>query len=128
MLAIAKFVGCLIALQGLFGLLMPAAFVEFVKLFQVPPVIYIAAFVRIVIGLILLRASRQSRTPIAFRILGTAIVVGGMLTPFFGVQIADVILGWWDEGGALMVRCWAFGSLAIGAAILFGALPPRRAH
>jgi len=124
---VALLLGVLVALQGLLGLAAPVAFVELVRFFQTPPTIYVAAVVRVAFGVVLVRAANQSRVPVALRLLGVAIVVGGALTPFIGVQFAQVILGWWAEGGSAVVRVWALGSLAIGAFIMYATIPNHRA-
>jgi hypothetical protein len=110
----ARVVGVLVAVQGVVGLVAPDTFVALIRFFQVSPVIYAAAVIRIAIGIVLVRAAHQSRVPVALRALGLAILLGGALTPFFGARFARVILGWWAEGGPGVVRGWALASLAIG--------------
>ena len=38
---------------------------------------------------------------------------------------AQVILGWWAEGGVTVVRAWALASLAIGVFIVYSTMPRR---
>jgi len=115
----AQFIGLLVLVQGLVGLLRPDGFVALVATLQVPPLIYLAAVVRVVIGVVLLLAASRSRSPMLMRGLGGLIVVGGALTPFLGVQFAQVVLRWWSEGGDGMVRAWATFALALGAIIVY---------
>ena len=126
MQGLARLLGIIVALQGVIGLVAPDLFVSAVRFFQTPPTIYFAAVVRVVFGLVLVRAARHARAAVALRALGIAIVIGGALTPFFGIQFAQVILSWWAEGGAAVVRGWAFASLAIGAFIIYATTPRRR--
>jgi hypothetical protein len=56
-----------------------------------------------------------------------ALRVTGAMTPFFGTDIARLILGWWADGGAIVVRAWAFGSVLIGAFIVLAVRPLRPA-
>ncbi|WP_157256333.1 hypothetical protein [Pelomonas sp. Root1217] len=123
---LALLLGVIVALQGVVGLVAPDAFVDVVRFFQTPPTIYFAAVVRMAFGLVLVRAARHARAAVGLRALGIAIVIGGALTPFLGVQLAQVILGWWAEGGAAVVRAWAFASLAIGAFIIYATSQSRR--
>jgi hypothetical protein len=97
----------------------PHAFVEVVRAIQDPPAIYFAALVRLAFGVVLIAAAPRSRAPLALRVLGALVTLGGLLTPFFGVEFARVILGWWSEGGAVVVRGWASAALAIGAFIIY---------
>ena len=119
----ATFIGVLIVLQGLVGLAAPDVFTGVVKAMQVPPMLYVAAVIRTAFGLVLLFASRDSRMPWGLRVLGGLMLAGGLLTPFFGPEIAKVILASWSEGGTATVRLWAAGSLALGAFILHAVRP-----
>jgi len=89
---LALVIGVLLIIQGLLGILAPDAFVRVVRLFQSPPMVYVAAVLRIAIGLVLLCAVTGSRLPMFLRIFGVLVVIGGVLTPFVGVQFAHAIL------------------------------------
>ena len=118
-------VGLIIVFQGVAGLFVPEAFAEVVRRIQAPPLLYFAAVVRVGFGLVLIGAATGSRAPWGLRILGALITLGGLLTPFFGVEFARVILGWWSEGGAAAIRGFAAAALAIGAFILYATGKPR---
>lgn len=122
---VALLLGVLVAIQGLIGLAFPDVFVEFVRGLQTSPMIYVAAVIRVACGVVLVLAASQSRAPIALRGLGVLVVLGGLATPFFGAQFAQVVLAWWSEGGASVVRGWASASLAIGLFIVYATVPSR---
>ncbi len=122
----ALFIGILIVAQGVMGLVVPDLFVGLVRAFQEPPVIYAAAVVRFLFGIVLFLAAPASRLPMALRGLGGLIALGGLLTPLIGVPFARIVLGWWSEGGAPIVRAWAGAALCLGAFIVFATAPPRR--
>jgi hypothetical protein len=115
----AMIIGVVIVIQGLAGLAAPDAFANLVRQIQEPPVLYLAAVVRVAFGVVLFLAALGSRAPLALRSLGVLMTIGGLLTPFFGVELARVVLGWWSEGGPLVVRIWAAAALAIGAFIVY---------
>jgi hypothetical protein len=119
----ALVIGVLILAQGILGLVSPELFSDFVAAFQVSPVIYFAAIIRVLVGVILFRAAPVSRAPHLLRGLGTLIAIGGLLTPFVGPQFAKVVFGWWSEGGAPVVRMWAGASFMIGAFIMYATIP-----
>jgi hypothetical protein len=126
LLAYAAFViGVLIVFQGVLGLLRPELFLDLVREFQYPPVIYIAAVVRIVFGLVLCFAAPASRAPTLLQVLGVFIVAGGLVTPYFGIYFAHLILGWWSDGGGHMVRSWAAFAVVLGSFIAWAATPRR---
>jgi hypothetical protein len=122
----ALLIGVLILAQGIYGLATPDGFLALVAYFQGPPIIYLAAVIRFAIGVVLVLAARSSRHALALRILGLMIAIGGVLTPFFGMQFADVVLGWWVNGGSAVVRLWALGSGLLGVFIIHANLATRR--
>ena len=114
----ALVIGLLIVAQGIVGLVAPGFFLQLIQLIQTPPNIYFAAVVRVAFGVVLILAAPLSRAPIALRLLGGLIVVGGLITPFLGVRLADVILGWWSQGPGI-VRAWATGAMVLGFFIVY---------
>ena len=122
---LALVVGVLLVIQGLLGILAPDAFIGVVRLFQSPSMIYVAAVLRIAIGIVLLCAVTESRLPMFLRIFGVLVVIGGVLIPFIGVQFAHIILALWSRGFAL-VRLFALVSLALGLLTLYAISPTRR--
>ncbi|MBA3834096.1 MAG: hypothetical protein H0X34_19840 [Chthoniobacterales bacterium] len=88
------------------------------RFIQMPPVIYLAAIIRVVFGVVLIRAAPASRAPKFLRVFGFIIIIGGLLTPFVGVRFAHVIFDWWS-GGPGLVRVFAGVSLALGVLLLY---------
>lgn len=127
MLIAALLIGLLIVAQCVVGLLAPQLFVGLVSTMQGASLIHLAALVRFVFGVVLFLAAPASRAPVGLRLIGAAIAVGGFLTPFIGAQFATVVLGWWSEGGAAVVRTWAAAGLALGVFIVYAAIPRRSA-
>ena len=126
MALVALLIGLAIAAQGILGIVAPDVFLRALRSIQTPPVIYLAAVIRVVFGVVLLRAAPASRAPRILRVLGFVIVIGGLLTPFIGVRIGHAILDWWSAGGPPLVRVWAGVSLALGVFIVYAVAPNRR--
>jgi hypothetical protein len=120
---LAVAIGFMIMLQGLLGLSMPDPFVLLIGALQAPPVLYLAAAVRVAIGTILVLAAPTSRAPLALRVLGWLIIVGGVLTPIIGVAFAESILAWWRQGGPIVVRVWAGVAFVLGIFIVYLTFP-----
>ena len=123
---LALVVGVLLVIHGLLGIFAPDAFVGVVRLFQSPFMVYVAAVLRIAIGIVLLCAVRGSRLPMFLRIFGVLVVIGGVLTPFIGVQFAHTILALWSSRGPGLVRLFALVSLALGLLTSYAVSPTRR--
>lgn len=127
-LAYAAFmIGVLIIFQGMVGLVRPEIFLGLVREFQYPPAIYVAAVIRVGFGLILCFAAPASRAPTLLLVLGAFIVAGGLLTPYFGIYFAHLILGWWSDGGGTVVRGWAIFAVVLGGFVAYANWPRRRA-
>jgi hypothetical protein len=88
--------------------------------------VYVAAALRIAIGTAVLCAVPGSRLPMFLRIFGVLIVIGGVLTPFVGVQFAHMILALWSSRGSGLVRLFALVSLALGLLTSYAVAPIRR--
>jgi hypothetical protein len=127
MLVVALLIGVLIVVQCIVGLLAPHLFVGLVSAMQSASLIHVAALIRIAFGAALFVAAPASRSPLGLRLVGAAIALGGLLTPFVGAQFASVVLGWWSEGGAPVVRAWATAGLGLGAFVVYATTPRRSA-
>jgi hypothetical protein len=122
---LALSVGVLLIIQGLLGILAPDAFVGVVRLFQSPFMVYLAAALRIAIGIVLLSAVKGSHLPMFLCIFGVFVVIGGVLTPFVGARFAHTILALWSSRGPGLVRLFALVSLALGLLTLYAVSPKR---
>jgi hypothetical protein len=118
--------GVLLVVQGILGLAAPDVFLITIRFIQTPPVMYLAAALRVVIGVVLVRAAPGSRAPKFLRVFGFLIIIGGLLTPFVGFWAAQHILGWWSAGGSVVVRVFAGVSLVLGILILYAVARERR--
>jgi hypothetical protein len=122
---LALLIGLLLVVQGILGIAAPDVFVRTLRFIQTPPVIYVAAVIRVVFGVVLVCAAPGSRLPMFLRVFGSIIIIGGLLTPFVGVRFAHLILAWWTSGGPPLVRVFAGVSLVLG---IFTAYAAARRH
>jgi uncharacterized protein YhfF len=119
-------VGVLMASLGVLGAYVPEVFVAVVSFFQPPPMIYLAALIRVGIGVILWLAARESKTPLFFRLFGAFIVAGGVLTPVIGARIGRTILDLWSSYGHAMVRTWGLVAAMLGVFIIASVMAKRQ--
>lgn len=114
MALLALLIGILLMGQGLLGIAAPNVFASSIRFIQAPPVVYLAAILRVVFGVVLIWAAPGSRAPRFLRVFGFIIAIGGLLTPFVDIRFAHVILYWWSAGGPELVRVFAGVSLMLG--------------
>lgn len=123
--ALARLGAVLVLALGCLGLLAPAHFVAMVGPMQLPPLVYLAAVIRLVVGVAFVFAARSSRARLPLTILGAAVAIGGVLTPTFYEQMSRPILDAWSRGGAPVVRLWGAAAIVLAGFILW-ALTPKR--
>jgi hypothetical protein len=123
-----RFLGLLVALFlaliGLTGVLAPDRFMTICQYSVTPAGVYVAAALRIGIGLVLALVAPLSRAPKTLRIFGVIAVLAGVATLFLGTERAQAILEWWPAQGPACIRLWAVLPLVLGGFIAYALLRP----
>ena len=122
---LASLVGLIIAAIGILGMAAPMVFLDVTAFTLTQVGLYVAAALRVAIGLVLITAAASSRLPRTLRILGALIVVGGVFTAFLGVERARAMVDWWSAQGPIVMRGWAALAMIFGLFIIY-AVAPRR--
>jgi hypothetical protein len=107
------------ALIGLTGVLAPDRLITIAQYSVTPVGIYVAAALRIGIGLVLARVAPLSRAPKTLRIFGVIAVIAGVATLFLGTERAQAFLDWWSAQGPACIRLWAGLPLVLGSFIAY---------
>ncbi len=123
MTLVALILGLLIAALGTLGVASPPRLLNFVRRFQTPVGLYVAAALRVFVGVALVFAAPASRAPELIRILGVFTIVVGVITPFVGLERFRGLLDWWSARGPALVRGWAVVVLALGLSLAYAVLP-----
>ncbi len=108
----------LVGLGGL-GAVSPARLLDSVRRIQTPAGLYLAAAVRIVLGVALILAAPDSRAPELARVFGIFVVLAGLVAPFFGLERFRGLLDWWADRGEGFVRAWGIVAGAIGVGLVW---------
>ncbi len=124
---LALAMGLVIASIGLVGMAAPSVLLEFGGLLQTLGALYAVAAVRVALGALLLGVAGASRMPRTLRVIGTVVIVAGLLTPFFGVERAQAMFTWWSSQGQFFMRTCAALAAAFGLFIAYAVSPPRQA-
>ncbi len=104
---------------GALGLASPEALMSFVRRWQTPLGIWVAAGFRIAFGVAVWLAAPSSRTPIVLQILGAVSVASGIALPFVGLSRFAAIVSWWERRSAGFKRAWAGVACAFGGFLLW---------
>src|SRR5258708_18409347 len=130
---LAFVIALLVLALGVTGLFVPTGLVWVGQHSLTPGAFYGIAVVRVLFGLILIRAAAASRAPKTLRILGAVIVLAGLataltaVTGLVAIRRVHAIVDWWVQQGSWLVRLSAVPVLALGSFIAYACAPPRRA-
>ena len=118
---LAIFFGCVIAGIGLVGVAAPSVLLEVSSFVLTESGLYAAAAFRIVMGVVLIVAAAPSRMPRTVRVLGVLILIGGIATPFLGVDRVRALVDWGSALGPMYMRAWAGLAVALGLFVIYAA-------
>ena len=119
--------GAVIVVIGLLGIAAPSLLLDFGRSLQTPGALYAVAAVRVAFGVLLFCVAPVSRVPRVLRVLGAAIILAGLFTPFFGVERTQAMLPWWSGQGQVFMRASASVALAFGLFVIYAVASSRRA-
>jgi len=104
---------------GAIGLFAPQRLFALAQFTTTPTGVYVAAGVRLAVGLILLGIASRSRFPAILRILGLLAIVGAFATLALGSDRARMIVDWILAQGVMLVRGFAIFALALGSFLAY---------
>jgi hypothetical protein len=116
---LATILGCLMMLLGLAAVVVPDRVLPFARFTTTPSGVYVAAGIRLLIGLILLMAAGASRFPKVLRVLGALVVLGGIATVLVGTAGAQAISARLFNYGATIIRGIGVFVLAVGSFVVY---------
>ena len=120
---VALGISVLIAALGALGIISPARLLAFVRRVQTPGGVYVAAALRLVLGVVLLLVAPASKAPDLLRVIGVLAVAAALSTPFVGLARCGRLVEWWWGQGSLVVHAWAAIPLALGLYVAWAVLP-----
>jgi hypothetical protein len=106
--------GIVIALLGLLGIIRPGMIREFGRAFRSGGMLYLAATLRLALGVVLLLAAPGCRFTVALYVIGLLTLTSGLMLPFLGAKRFAALIDWGIGRSDGLIR----GGMA--AAILLG--------
>ena len=121
MIWLVRLVGIALVVEGLIVLVAPGMVLAAGRTLVNPAGLIVAAVIRVAIGGALLAASRASRFPRVFQILGIFLILAGLATPLLGVERARAIVEWFAAHGGGAIRIIGAVATAIGVFFAYAA-------
>jgi hypothetical protein len=116
---LAIVLGVLLMLLGIIALVTPDRVLAIARFTTTPNGVYVAAAIRLGIGLILLFAASGSRFPNVLRVLGALAVIGSIATLFLGVGGARAMAERLLPYGTAVIRGFGTFILIVGAFVMY---------
>jgi len=116
---LAIVLGVLMMFLGIIALVLPDRALTVARFTTTPNGVYVAAAIRLGIGLVLLFAASDSRFPNVLRVLGVLAVVGGVATLLLGVGGARAIAERVQPYGLTVIRGFGTFILIVGAFVIY---------
>jgi hypothetical protein len=108
-----------IVVIGALGLTSPDALTVFVRRWQTPLGIWMAAAFRVTFGVALWLAAPSSRFPALLTFFGAISALSGIALPLLGLTRLESIVSWWANRSAVFKRLWAIVALLFGGFLLW---------
>ncbi len=124
MVVLVGLIGLALAVIAGLVLLSPAGSRRLLTLTKQRRWINVAILLRIVIGLVLIAAARQTGLPGFILVLGVIILLSGLLAPLLGYDRLLAFADWWANRPASLIRVWALLALFLGLLLLYSAFAP----
>jgi hypothetical protein len=118
-------VGLTVVALGLTGLVAPSQLLDLGRSLLTQNGLYAVTAVRVVFGVLLLLGARATRMPRTLRVIGSVIILAGLLTPLFGVARSQSMFSWLTAQGPDFVRVISLAAIAIGALVVYASTPRR---
>jgi hypothetical protein len=113
--------GIVIALIGLLGSFRPKPIRTLVGSFRSTGMLYFAATIRIVLGIVLLLAAPSCRFTIALYVLGVLTLFSGLVLPILGKARFAALIGWWLALSDTTIRATMILAVVLGTFLILAA-------
>jgi len=112
-----------VLLMGVWGVLAPSRITDLVIRFGSKGGLWVAAGIRLVLGLALWFAAPVSRAPLLLQVLGVIALVAAFVLPLMGVDRFKALINWWTKLSPTAMRFNCLFAVAFGGVILWALLP-----
>ncbi len=88
--------------------------------------LYIAAAIRLGVGLVLILSAPASKYPMVFRVIGAIALIAGLVLPFVPLDVWAEFMRWWTVENPALFRAISATAAILGGAFIAYAASSRR--
>ena len=88
--------------------------------------LFMAAGLRVVVGLVLILAASASRFPTVFRVVGGIALLAGLMLPFIPIDLWAGLMTWWMVDNVALLRVTMGIGATLGGGFIAWAAEPKR--
>ena len=122
-ISVVSVIGLLIALEGILFLIKPEYVKKLISFFVKGKSLYLAAVLRIAIGVVFLIFAMSCHIPWLVIAFGLLAAFAGIIMFIIKLEKQKAYLLWWQQRSLLSIRLIALLTLAIGAIIFYAGWP-----
>ncbi len=111
--------GAFIAAVGLFGVADPGRLLKLVERFRGATGVWVAAGVRLVLGVVFLLAAADCRLPTFVMTVGIIALLAAVGLPIMGQRRFDAMVAWLVRRPQVVIRLWAVAAVAFGGLLVY---------
>jgi hypothetical protein len=118
---LVKIVGIVIVLMAVLYIAHPGVMLRLMEFFKKGYRIYLAAIVRLALGVVFLLGARECSVTWLIATFGILFLLGGLLIPLLGRKRTTAILDYYGKRPLWLLRVLALVALVIGLLIIYAA-------
>lgn len=118
MLMMAKVIGVLVSIVGTFFLVNPAFLEKYMSFWTANKRYYGIGFLRVAVGIVLILAARQAVQPAVAAVLGSLMLLSGILVFAVGEEKIKTLLTWYSGLSDLAIRILGLVVVVFGLLIV----------
>jgi len=113
--------GIVMACMGIINVVNPGSMKKMIAFWRQGNRVYLGGLLRLLIGTIFLLSYSQAKIPGVICVLGSLILLGGILIFILGLGRVKIMLEWGDKRPRSILRLIALLVLGIGALVIYSA-------
>jgi len=118
---VIKIIGIVIVVFAIVFLSRPDIIRAILAFFTKGILVYLAAIVRFILGILFLVGAQKCHIPWLMVALGILFLISGLLVFIIGAAKCCSMLRWWQKQSALLLRLLTLFPLTVGALIIYAA-------